>query len=198
MTATGESLKARVDGLVKGGALPRQVARRLFLYDFHQVFIGEEDRGFSILEEVRQKFNVPFSALKIAGSAQFGFSAFKNLDFVPGESDLDLAIISAQKFQAYGELVYMITKRYSDLTGFAITKGVSDAKRFRESMSQGFFRPDLMPKCAQKDDWFHFFDQLSVKHTDLFGGINAGIYMSETFFEIKTSSIVEDLERIPK
>ena len=42
-------------------------------------------------------------------SAHTGYSYFKERDFVPGESDLDVAIISPSLFQDYSEQVYSMT-----------------------------------------------------------------------------------------
>jgi hypothetical protein len=184
--------------MLGSGATPRVVARRLFLYDPNNVFQQDPERGFEILDEVRAQFKVPFSSIRVAGSAQLGFSCYQNRDFIPQESDLDIAIISQSLFQSYSEFVYGVTKRYSDLTGFGRTVGQSNAQQFRSNLGNGYFRPDLMPNCKQKDDWFRFFNQLGTKHTDWFKSINAGIYLSEAFFEMKNSSIVDDLGKASK
>lgn len=195
MTLTGDLLRTKVNGLLKSGATDRIVARRLFLYDPNQVFLKDPDRGFQILEEVRSKFKTPFSAIRVAGSAQLGFSCYQNRDFIPRESDLDIAIISPSLFQTYSEFVYGITKRYTDLTGFG---SQTNASLFRTNLSNGFFRPDLMPNCPQKDDWLKFFNQLGAKHTNWFKNINGGIYFSEAFFEMKNAAVVDDLRKARK
>ena len=82
-------------------------------------------RGFRILNEICERFKLPFSSVKVVGSAHTGYSYFKERDFVPGESDLDVAIISPSLFQDYSEQVYWMTHRYSDLTKFSRDRGVS-------------------------------------------------------------------------
>jgi hypothetical protein len=191
MTEAKQKLDAKIDAMVAASSPQRFIARRLFLYDFGCVFADNQDRGFRILNEICEKFRLPFSAVKVVGSAHTGYSYLKERDFAPGESDLDVAIISPTLFQEYSEAIYWMTRRYSDLTKFHRDQGVSPARNFREYLSSGQFRPDLMPSCQLKTDWFSFFGKLSNKHSDLFKNINSGIYLSEGFFEMKTASILE-------
>jgi len=190
MTAQHDKLNEKISAMLASSTAHRVIARRLFLYDFTSVFTDQQDRGFSILNTVCEYFRLPFSAVKVAGSAQTGHSYFSDRDFSPGVSDLDLAIISPTLFQHYCQEIYWATHSYSDLSKFPRKEGVSVAQEFRNYLSAGFFRPDLMPDLQLKTDWFSFFNRLSNKHTDLFHDINAGIYLSEVFFEIKNSSII--------
>ncbi len=48
-----------------------------------------------------------------------------------------------------------------------------------------------MPYCPEKEDWFSFFNKLSQNYRCLFKSINAGIYQSQCFFEIKQSDLIE-------
>lgn len=177
--------------MVAASSPHRFIARRLFLYDFAQVFKQHEDRGFQILNEICEKFKLPFSAVRVVGSAQTGYSYSKKRDFIAGKSDLDVAIVSSSLFQDYSQQIYWLTTRYSDETKFRRIDGVSVVQDFRNYLASGQFRPDLMPECSLKTEWFSFFNKLSNKHADLFGNINAGIYLSEGFFELKNSSIVQ-------
>jgi hypothetical protein len=195
MTEAKQKLDAKLGAMVAASAPHRFIARRLFLYDFGCVFSDKQDRGFQILNEICEKFKLSFSSVKVVGSAHTGYSYFKERDFVPGESDLDVAIISPSLFQDYSEKVYWMTRRYTDLTRFRRDQGVSPARDFREYLSSGQFRPDLMPSCQLKEDWFRFFNRLSNKHSDLFKNINSGIYLSEGFFEMKTASILEAYQK---
>jgi hypothetical protein len=196
VTVAKDNLDTKISGMLRTETSHRVIARRLFLYDFNQVFFGDQDRGFSILNEIRDHFKVPFSAIRVAGSAQLGFSYYKHRDFLPQVSDLDIAIVCPALFQTYSEFVYWTTKRYSNLTGFSRKDGISDDTQFRSNLSIGIFRPDLMPKSEKKDDWFRFFNQLSTKHADLFKSINGGIYLSEGFFEMKNSSVVDEARKV--
>lgn len=191
MTEAKEKLDAKIGAMVAASRPHRFITRRLFLYDFGYVFADHQDRGFEILNAICERFKLPFSTVKVAGSAHTGYSYFKERDFVPGESDLDVAIISATLFQEYSQAVYWSTHRYSDLTKFRRIEGVGVDKDFRYYLGSGQFRPDLMPEGSLKADWFGFFNKLSNKHVDLFRNINAGIYLSEGFFEVKTETIIE-------
>jgi hypothetical protein len=191
MTEAKQKLDAKIEAMVNVSTPSRSVARRLFLYDPTLLFADDTDRGFAILNEVCEHFKVPFSALRIVGSAQTKYSYYKERDFVPGQSDLDIAIISSSLFQQYSQDIYLLTQGYSDLTQFFRSNGISTARGFRDYLSEGYFRPDLMPSCALKTNWFGFFSRLSNKHTALFSNINAGIFLSEAFFEMKNASIVK-------
>jgi hypothetical protein len=191
MTDAKQRLDATIDKMVTASTSHRFITRRVFLYDFGYVFTDNQDRGFEILNAISEKFKLPFSAVKVIGSAHTGYTYFKQRDFVPGDSDLDVAIISTTLFQEYSQAVYWSTHRYSDLTKFRRIEGVSVDKDFRYYLGSGQFRPDLMPEGPLKTDWFGFFNKLSNKHVDLFRNINAGIYLSEGFFEIKNAAIVE-------
>ena len=181
--------------MVSASAPHRFIARRLFLYDFGCVFEDNQDSGFAILNAICERFKQPFSAIKVVGSAHTGYSYYKTRDFVAGESDLDIAIISTSLFQEYSQAVYWMTHRYTDLSNFPRNKGVSVAQEFRNYLGSGQFRPDWMPNSQLKTDWFGFFNKLSNKHADLFKNINAGIYLSEAFFEMKHASIIEAFKK---
>ena len=191
VTVAKKTLDSTVAAMTENAISSRVIARRLFLYDSSIAFANDKARGFTILNEVRDRFKVPFSAVRIVGSAQLGYSYFSRRDFLPTVSDLDLAIVSPTLFQQYSELVYWVTKRYTDLSNFDRKDGISSAPRFRNYLSEGMFRPDLMPKGSQKDEWFSFFNQLSNKHADIFKSVNAGIYLSEGFFEMRNSTVVD-------
>lgn len=191
MSESQHRLDTKIQTMVKSSTPHQVIARRLFLYDFPSVFPPDDNRGFDIMNTVCEHFNLPFSSIKIAGSAQTGHSYIKSRDFTPGVSDLDLAIISSSLFQHYSQEIYWLTDRYTDLKRFPRKGGISVANDFRYYLSAGQLRPDLMPEGILKTNWFSFFNRLSNKHLDMFQNINAGIYLSEKFFEMKNASIVE-------
>jgi hypothetical protein len=190
-TEAKTSLDGKIKAMVGASSPHRFIARRLFLYDFAEVFKQNEDRGFQILNEICEKFKLPFSTIRVVGSAQTGYSYYSKRDFIPGQSDLDVAIISSSLFQDYSQQIYWLTNRYADETKFRRIDGISVVQDFRNYLSSGWFRPDLMPEGALKTDWISFFNRLSNKHADLFGNINAGVFLSEGFFEMKNSAIVQ-------
>ncbi len=193
MTTLKNGVDLKISTMVANSTAHRTIARRLFLYDFSYVFSNDQDRGFIILDAIREHFDVSFSSIKIVGSAQLGYSYTSKRDFSPGESDLDIAIISPNLFQKYSELVFQMTDRYYDLSKFPRDKDSrSMAKSFREYLSSGYFRPDMMPQSPEKSSWFGFFNRLSSQHTVLFNNINAGIHLSECFFEVRNTSVIRE------
>ncbi|HKV93025.1 MAG TPA: hypothetical protein VJW20_10790 [Candidatus Angelobacter sp.] len=191
MTDAKKKLDTTIGKMVAASVPHRSIARRLLLYDFNHVFTSDPDRGFQILNTICEYFKLPFSAVKVVGSAQTGYSYYSEHDFRKGDSDLDIAIISPFLFQEYSQTIYWMTQRYTDQTKFPRKEGVSVAQDFRLYLGSGLFRPDLMPECTLKANWLSFFNRLSTKHTDVFRNINAAIYLSEGFFEMKNASIVE-------
>lgn len=198
MTAQKSELDAKIGTMLGKNETSRTISRRLFLYDEVKAFQNNAERGFSILNAICEHFKVAFSAVRVAGSAHVGYSYFKSRDFTPKLSDLDVAIISPLLFQKYSEYVYSFTRRYSDQSRFLRRDGISVAQSFRENLSAGLFRPDQMPVSPLRDGWFSFFEQLSTEHSDLFKNINAGLYLSECFFEMRNESVVIAYQRANK
>jgi hypothetical protein len=90
------------------------------------------------------------------------------------------------------EIVFRDTKGYTDRTGFQIRDGKSTADEYIAYLTKGIFRADLMPSGSARNTWSKFFGLLSARHGDLFKSINAGIYMSQLFFENKQRSAIKN------
>lgn len=187
-----KSLDETIDAMLVAKLPDREIARRLLFFDPSSVLIDDPARGFDIVNEIAKQFHLPFTSVRIVGSAQFGYSYFSRRDFTARESDLDIAIVSSNLFQKYSELCYWVTDRYSNLTKFPHPKkdGVDVPGQFREFLSTGYLRPDLMPYCEHRERWFNFFDQISNKHSDLFKNINGGVFLSETFLEMRNTNLI--------
>jgi hypothetical protein len=171
---------------------PRILARKIYLSYTTFVFENDEEIAFQIRNAIRNKFNIPFTCIKVCGSSQTGISFFKNRKFIKGESDLDVAIIDLNLFNKYSELSHQVTKGYSDLSSFSNTNGARHDTRFLSSLNRGFFNPFFMPQCKQKTEWHQFFTSLSNFYVDIFKNINAGIYASEYFFETKQEECINE------
>ena len=171
----------------------REVSRKIFVLDPTYAFKDDRILGFKILNSIAERFRVPLGCVKIAGSAQTGFSSFKDRDFVFGESDLDVAIVSPSLFQRYCEIVYDITNGYLNFTKF---DDKNSQERFQGNLQLGFFRPDLMPNSKEKTEWFTFFNSLTDRYSAVFKSVNGGIYFSERFFEGKQLPALEKLIRV--
>ncbi|WP_039914888.1 hypothetical protein [Cellvibrio mixtus] len=169
-----------------------EIVRKVYLAYPTKALIGDEERQYQILNDISCFFNVPIMSIQVAGSAKIGRSVHKQRDFEPGNSDLDIAIIDLGLYQKYMEKIFNVTKGYSDQTGFQIRDGRSTAEEYLSYLTRGIFRADLMPVCEERKSWNQFFGQLSLRHGDLFKSINAGIYMSQSFFESKQRSVIRN------
>lgn len=170
-----------------------EIARKLYLTYPTNVFVGNEEMQFDIFNKISQFFNIPITSVQVVGSAKTGHSFYKNQSFVKGISDLDIAIVDANLFVQYVDKVFQLTKGFSDRTGFhRFPDGSSSFQSYKEYLSKGIFRPDLMPSGILKAEWRSFFGRLSGKYSDTFKSINAGIYLSQTFFEQKQKQSIKD------
>ena len=170
-----------------------EIARKVYLTYPTNALVGNEEREFKILNEISEHFNVPIMNIQVAGSAKTGFSFHKKTLFDAINSDLDIAIIDTNLFLNYSEWVFKNTNGYTDRSSFPINEdGQSTFKQYTNCVSKGIFRPDLMPVGKKRLKWIKFFGQLSYKNKDLFKSINAGLYFSQTFFEFKQISNINE------
>ena len=169
-----------------------EIIRKVYLTYPTSAFIGDEERQFSILNEISEFFNIPINNFQVAGSAKTGNSYHKNTTFTPKTSDLDIAIVDQELYRFYTEYVFKMTKGFRDRTIFPMKNHVSTYNEYISYITKGIFRPDLMINGPKRAEWFMFFGKLSTKHNDLFETINAGIYMSQIYFEHKQTSIIKD------
>lgn len=165
----------------------RYTSRKIFLS--YPTYIFLRDKNFDIEFEIKDKisnfFKVPIYSIHFCGSAKTGRSLFKHTDFNPIKSDLDVAIISSELFVEYFEISFNATKGFKDLTPFNRIKGRSMEPGFKQYLNIGYFRPDLMPNCGEKTAWNDFFNEISNTYSKYFSNINAGIFLSQLFFEYK-------------
>jgi hypothetical protein len=173
------------------GAPYHEIVRKVYLTYPTKAFVGFEDQQYEVLNEIAQYFNVPITAVQVTGSAKLGRSLHKQTDFVPGESDLDVAIIDAISFVWNLELGLRVSKGYSNRASFPLRHGQSTQEMYIQYISKGIFRPDLMPNCPERAQLHNFFGLLSNKHTNIFGSISAAIYVSQACFESKQRSAVK-------
>jgi len=168
-----------------------EIVRKVYLAYPTKVLVGDEERQYKILNAISCFLKVPIMSIQIAGSAKTGRSFHKQKDFVPGDSDLDVAVIDAGLYQRYMEAIFLVTKGYADNSRFPLKNGKPVLDEYRSYLNRGIFRPDLMPSCEERKSWNAFFGKLSREHGDLFKSINACIYMSQAFFESKQRSAIK-------
>jgi hypothetical protein len=176
-----------------------EIARKIYLSHPTSAFKDKEEKQFDILNEVRDHFKIPITNIQVVGSSKIGQSLHKKSSFTAKKSDLDLAIIDSNLFVYYTELIYSSTKGFSDLTKFGRNhSGISNFQEYSQYLLKGIFRADLMPSGEVRAEWSTFFGKLSSKHIDLFKSINAGIYLSQLFFEIKQTSTIRNYIKFKK
>ena len=169
-----------------------EIVRKIYLTYPTLVFIGNEERQFQILNEISEYFNIPITNVQVVGSSKTGYSFHKRTSFDSLTSDLDIAIVDPYLFLSYTEWVFKSTEGFTDRTSFPILAGKSTYQQYINCISKGIFRPDLMPTGKKRLNWLKFFGQLSTKNKDLFQSVNAGIYLSQTFFEFKQTSNINE------
>lgn len=181
-----------INAAAEAGLTHGEIARKIFLVYPTKVFIGNEEQQYAISNEIARHFDVPITSVQVAGSAKTGRSFFQQRDFIPGSSDLDIAIIDSRLFCKYMEIVFTETKGYTDKTGFSVRHKRPTFDEYMAYIAKGIFRPDLMPAGEEKAKINNFFGLLSRNHTSLFRDINAAIYLSESFFESKQRSAIKN------
>ena len=181
-----------IDEGLKAQRPHNEIVRKIYLTYPTAALVSNEERQFQILNEISEHFNIPIMNIQVVGSAKTGYSFHKKTTFNSLTSDLDIAIIDSSLFLIYTECVFKITNGFTDRSEFPIYDGTSTYQQYINCIAKGIFRPDLMPSGKKRLNWLKFFGQLSSKNKDLFKSINAGIYLSQTFFEFKqTSNITE-------
>ncbi len=191
MTKHKDELDAEIKRARENGDSDELIVKRLFYFRRSPISIIHDDAIFKIFSSVAKKFDVPFKSIYVSGSAQTGHSLYKNTDFTERDSDLDLAIVDSGLFTRYMEASFSVTDGYRDLTKFRRTAKINDAFGFfQKNLAQGWFRPDLMPDCELRRDWFKYFSGLTQAHFESFKDVNCGIYLSPVFFE---KSLVRNL-----
>ncbi|MFB0499248.1 hypothetical protein ACRQ5D_09040 [Mucilaginibacter sp. P25] len=167
------------------------IARKLYLSHYTEIFKDNGDKEFYIKDKIAAEFDVPFSSIAVSGSSKTGISFFKEKLFVPGDSDLDIAIISLPLFNRFSEVVNDVSKGYSDFSAFPLYRGRSSMNQFKFNFMRGYINPVFMPDCDYKYWLIDFFNSLSNEHFDLFKNITGCIYASEYFFEFKQAESIE-------
>jgi hypothetical protein len=168
-----------------------EIARKIYLSYPTKAFSEKEDIQYEILNDIARYFHVPLRSVQIAGSAKTGRSFHKQMDFTPGISDLDVAIIDMQLYTDLMEHVHNFTEGYYDRTRFPIRDGQSTHRNYIANLNKGIFRPALMPYSERRAEIISYFGLLSKAYTGLFKSISAVVYLSETFFQNKQRSAVQ-------
>ena len=162
-------------------------ARKIYLSYPTAAFGDDYDVEFEIRDKIASFFEVDIHCVQFTGSAKTGWSFHARKAFQKGESDLDAAIISPEKFLSYMKLLSISTKDYTDLSGFSRTReGVSHSKIMQDNIARHtMINMKIMPSGKEKNRTREFFNKLTREYNDLFGDISVAIYGSAYFFENK-------------
>ncbi|HDM8156612.1 TPA: hypothetical protein P0E35_005052 [Vibrio harveyi] len=184
---------ATIDRDIENKISHEETVRKVYLSYPTFAFVGKEDLKYEIFNEISNFFKVPFTSIQATGSGQIGRSLHKKRDFQDKKSDLDIAIIDSSLFIEYMEIVSKETNGYREISKFPMDteQGGTVKDKYLSYLSKGIFRPDLMPSCTKRAEIRSFFGKLSTKHSSLFKSIDAGIYLSECFFEKKQRTAIE-------
>ena len=185
------SYRHRIHARLKNRDSPEKIALGVYVVYQTVAMKGLDEMKFDILHQISEHHKVDINHILIAGSAQTGESFHNETLFNPKTSDLDIAIVDAGLYEKCLQITHMATRDYSDLSGFQRKEGISVYTDFLINLGRGFFRPDLMPTCTFKNQWFDFFQTSSKKYQSNFESINCGVYSSLHFFQMKQSNNIE-------
>jgi hypothetical protein len=178
---------------IRNGITHTDIVRKVYLTYPTFAFIGDEEVQYEILNEIADFFVIPINTIQVTGSGKLGRSLHKDTDFNPLKSDLDISIINSDLYIKYMEIVFKVTDGHRDGTLFPVDLklGGSVKESYLKYLSKGMFRIDMMPTCCERASVRGFFSRLSTKYSSKFKSINAGIYISQCFFEMKQRSAIE-------
>ncbi len=165
------------------------VSRKIYLSFPTSVFLDDYPLEFDIKNEIHMGLDVPFMSIQIVGSSKTGYSYVHDREFIPGESDLDVAIIDKASFIEMLDYTHELTNGYSNDELFVHP---NHATRFRAEIKYGSITPYFLPIGDLREKWIIFFRTLSNKHSRLFGNINAKVYASQFLFEMAQYRAIEE------
>lgn len=190
-----DDLKSAVRAISARYADREKRARRLFMEERAASLHFEREREFGIKTSISEFFGVPYASIGFCGSAQLGFSVYKDRLFIPGVSDLDAAVVDVDLFQLAWRDVVDCTRSFTDLTPFG-SAGHDRIESFQNQiLRRGMIRIDAMPQSELSRSWSLFQGRLSREHTSVFKRVSIAIYMNEYAFCWKQDSVLAQLTR---
>lgn len=111
---------------------------------------------FELRRIVAEQFNLHPSAVVVVGSTRTGFSLDPDHRYAPvrSRSDIDIAIVSQERFDDYWERVFQYAR---------VNLGWKERKRFKNNLFNGWIDPRFLPSAPTFDaavKWSEFFDAL--------------------------------------
>jgi hypothetical protein len=145
------------------------IAEHLYRRVPSQIERDYPSRMSDILRSVSDRFGVECDDIVVIGSARFGCSLRSGSAFMPGRSDLDLAIVSAKAADAWA------------CSGHPQGGGSHDT-RYNIYARRGIIRLDLSPDQDQRLRYLRWCSDLSNRHRTLFSAITVTLYESRGAF----------------
>ncbi|GAB2861499.1 hypothetical protein [Hymenobacter ruber] len=143
----------------------------------------------SLRMDVAEHFNVHPTDVYMVGSGKLGFSIAPRKRYSPfgDESDIDLAIVSKEIYEAIWKEVF----KYD-----ALVRSWPERERIRFALShmKGWIRPDKLPVSnvfPRREEWWNFFE--SITSSNKYGPykIRAGLFHSFDFLEAYHAETVQ-------
>ncbi len=173
--------------------------RKTVLHGTPFIFIGREDDFYEFRKRIACKFDIPYYEVCITGSAQLGFSVFKNKDF-DYDSDIDVTLISSRLFEVIMKKIGLYQWKLRKKRYLLTEEELSMYHNFLEYVALGWIRPDLLPLAFQmnvfKKDWFDFFCKISNGNSEAGNyKVTAGVFKNYEYLEEYQLSGMKDARK---
>jgi hypothetical protein len=154
-----------------------QLFRKYILGSTCHILNSQQD--LELREKVSTTFDIGFQDVIIVGSGKLGFSIKPNKRYISfcDESDIDIAIVSTKLFEKVWKETYLYNKSGADWP---------ESNKFFTYLSKGWIRPDKLPRSKYftfTDQWWDFFNGLTLSKKYGPYKIRAGLYYSSFFLE---------------
>jgi hypothetical protein len=168
------------------------VVRRLYSVELPFAFENRRAEFFEIVNRCSNTLGVSVFDVRVAGSAQTGYSFHSDRPFNPNLSDLDLAVVNRDYFEKLLRAAQKVALPNANSAErprqnlFPTFKNVNVYHRFLENAAMyGFILPHYLPDCDTKRDIIRLSKQLSSAYSGMFKDVNIAFYISQFFFERK-------------
>lgn len=150
-----------IDSEWAAGRDDETVVRRLYSVELPFAFENERGKYFDVIESCSRFLNLSVLDIKVAGSAQTGYSFHSQRPFDPGNSDLDLAVISERYFERLLRAAQKAALPNPDTlerprrNAFPELHGQSAYNTFMENVAfYGRILPHHLPDCDERRELF--------------------------------------------
>ncbi|MBB2830844.1 UNVERIFIED_ORG: hypothetical protein GGD51_000949 [Rhizobium esperanzae] len=166
-------------------------ARKIYFDSTSFALEGKHDVEFEIKKSIADRHKIAFRSVVFSGSAQLGFSPYKDTSFIAGRSDLDVACIDSSLFQEYWTTILNVTKAFNDDSVWV--KPDHGSKLKSHLLKRGMILFDYLPASRQRTNELAFLDKLSRSYRSHFNRISLAIYINEAAFCWKQASALANI-----